>query len=220
MDHNTVTCSNCGATCKATDAYCKRCWKSLTPAVETEDPTQNGMSQSQWVDWELYIGKNADRYLDIYKENYGKKLFPHINWSAFCFGLNWVLYRRMFKVALIGFLVSALLSVFLMTMFLLPYREEIISLQQSTDQFAFLDIEEIVAEAQLMCFCLIPFSCAFWGFYGDAIYKMHIEKNIHSNTRNNGGTSVGELLAGRFVLSVIEAVLLNPIVYLIMWIIF
>jgi len=209
MDNNTIICSNCGATCKATDEYCKRCWKKLNKEAASENSLQDDKTQPKWVEWELFIDKNADRYIEIYQENSGKKLFPHMNWAAFLFGLNWVLYRRMFKVAVIGFFVTALLSTLLFSAFLLPHRAEIISLQESTDSFASLKIENIIASAQLITLCLVPLSCVFWGLFGDSIYQMHIKKKIGNS--KNGGTSVAELFGGRILFSVISAVLLNPL---------
>lgn len=209
MDNTTIVCPNCGATCKAKDEYCKRCWKRLGTEAVPDKAAQQNMSQSEWVDWEMYIEKNTDRYIDIYKENHDKKLFLHMNWSAFCFGLNWVLYRRMFKVAAIGFVITALLTTLLFAVFIFPHRAEIKSLREDTDSFAGLKIADIVATAQLKCFSIIPLTCAFWGLFGDALYKMHIEKNIK---RNNGGTSVAELIGGRVVLSVIELIVLNPLI--------
>ena len=183
MDTDMIKCPNCGATCKSTDEYCKKCWKRLGIEAQPGDPVQKDMMQSEWVDWELYIGKNADRYVEAYKENTGKKWFTHMNWAACFFGLNWVLYRRMFKTAILAFLISSLLFTLVFTAFLLPHKAEIQALKESSDSFAALEIVEITAEAQLLCLLLVPLSCVFWGLFGDAIYKMHIEKNLHKQTK-------------------------------------
>lgn len=217
MDANTIICPNCGAVCKATDEYCKKCWKRLGDETTPMPSGKEEMTRSQWVDWELFIGKNADRYIEIYKENTDKKWFAHMNWSAFFFSLNWVLYRRMTKVAIIGFAVSSLLIMFLFAMFLLPYRAEIQALQESADSLAALEIYEIVAAAELKTLILIPFDCLFWGLFGDAIYKRHIEKNINSK---HSGTSVGDLVGGRIVFSVISSVLAQPVASLILFLFF
>jgi len=217
MDTGMIKCPNCGAVCKATDEYCKKCWKRLGVEVQPADSIQKDMTQSEWVDWELFIGKNADRYIETYRQNQDKRIFPHMNWSAFCFGLNWVLYRRMTKVAIIGFAVSSLLVMFLFAIFLLPHRAEIQALQESADSLAALEIYEIVAAAELKTLILIPFDCLFWGLFGDSIYKRHIEKNINSK---HSGTSVGDLVGGRIVFSVISSILAQPVASLILFLFF
>ena len=208
MDTDKIVCTNCGAVCKTTDEYCKRCWKRLSADAASLQPVKEEMTQSEWVYWELYIDKNADRYVDIYKENTDKKWFPHMNWSAFFFVLNWVLYRRMFKVAMLAFLITSLLFTLFFTAFLLPHRAEIQALQESASTLAALEIAEITAGAQLFSLLLVPLSCVFWGLFGDAIYKMHIEKNLH---KQNGGTSVGELIGGRILISVVGSLLVEPV---------
>lgn len=242
MDNGTITCPNCGAACKAKDDYCKSCWKRLSVETEPGNSLIDGMSQSEWTDWELFIDKNADRYIEIYKKNHDKKLFPSMNWSAFFFGLNWVLYRKMFKVAVVGFVITSLISLLLFSIFMMPYRDEIKSLNGVIEPYqeyidsggktilidaqgipyspeivqkgasAENELAELEFKAQLKALVLVPFTCAFWGFFGDAIYKMHIKENIRGK---NGGTSVAELIGGRILLGVIELLLLNPLTSLI-----
>lgn len=238
MDNSTKTCPNCGSICKAKDEYCKSCWKRLSTEIEPDDSVTEVMSQSEWVDWELFIDKNADRYIETYKKNENKKIFAHINWAACFFGLNWVLYRKMTKVAIVSFVIMFLISLLLFTVSLLPYRAEIKSLNEDIEPYEeYLDrggktilidaqgvpyspefvqkgasaqrkLAEIQTKAQLKCLLIVPLFCAFWGFFGDAIYKMHIKEKIRSK---NGGTSVAELIGGRIVLSMINLLLLNPL---------
>ncbi len=169
-------------------------------------------------------------------------MFIHINWSAFFFGLNWVLYRKMYKVATIGFVITSLISILISIIFLLPHIEEIKSLNElitpfhqyveNGEQTILLDeqgipyspeivqqgaqaekkLNEIQTKAQLKSFFLIPFVCAFWGLFGDAIYKMHIRKNIKNKS---GGTSTSALITGRLLLGAIELLALNPLIFLI-----
>ncbi|MBR4016270.1 MAG: DUF2628 domain-containing protein [Oscillospiraceae bacterium] len=242
MDNSTIICTNCGATCKTKDEYCKNCWKKIHIETEPNNSIIDGMHSSEWEQWEEFIDKNADRYIEIYKENHDKKFFAHINWSAFFFGLNWVLYRRMFKVAVIAFIVVSLLSTFLSAVFLLPYRDEMKSLMEDIEPYrAYIEhggktlltdaqgvpyspkivqrgasaerkLYEIALKAQLKCLLLIPLFCVFWGFFGDAIYKMHIKEKIRSK---KGGTSIPELLGGRIILNVIGSLFLEPITSLI-----
>ena len=240
MNNVTIKCENCGTICSVKDGYCKNCWKKLAVDIEQDNFIIDGMGQSEW---ENFIDKNSNRYIDVYKKNNGKKIFLHINWSAFFFGLNWVLYRKMYKVAIIGFVITSLISLLLYTVFLLPYKEEIKVLNEDMAAYnAYLEnggktilydsqgepyspeivetgfkagreLFEIEAQATLNTSIIIPLTCVFWGLFGDAIYKMYILKNIKNK---KGGASVAELIAGRILLSIIELLLVNPLTSIIL----
>ena len=90
---NVIQCEKCGATCNLKDGFCKKCWAQLPGA---EDYILDGMGQT---DLEDFIDKNSKRYIDVYKKNQGKKMFLNINWAAMFFGVNWMLYRKMYKLA-------------------------------------------------------------------------------------------------------------------------
>ncbi len=237
MNSSTVKCENCGALCNAKDGYCKSCWKKLRVETEQDDFIIDGIGQSEWED---FIDKNKNRYIEVYKKNDKKKIFLHINWSAFFFGLNWVLYRKMYKVAVIGFVIASLISFLLNTIFLLPHIDEIKSLNKDIAAYqAYIEnggknilldeegvpyspevvqksalserkLEKIETGSQLKSALITtPISLAFWGLFADAIYKMHIKKNIKNK---NGGTSIPSLIGGRLLLGAIEILALNPLV--------
>ncbi|MBQ2266395.1 MAG: hypothetical protein II342_03235, partial [Clostridia bacterium] len=60
---------------------------------------------------------------------------------------------------------------------------------------------ETEAKAKLKTLIIVPFTCIFWGLFGDAIYKKHIIKNIKNK---NGGASIGAVICGRMLLSLVE----------------
>lgn len=236
MNNVTVKCENCGTVCNVKNGYCKNCWKKLDIKSEQDDFILDGMGQSEW---EEFIGKNANRYIEVYKKNNGKKIFLHINWSAFFFSLNWVLYRKMYKVAIIGFVITSLISILLSTIFFLPHIDEIKSLNNAIAPFheylenggktiltdsdgvpyspeivqkgaqAEKKLYKIENDVKLKTYLLIPISCVFWGLFSDAIYKKHIRKNIKNK---NGGTSISALIVGRILLVVINLLVLNPLI--------
>lgn len=243
MENITVTCSNCGATCKANDEYCKHCWSKIGVKTDLNEPNTATLSQSEWVDWQMFIGKNADRYIEVYKKNYNQRIFPHINWSAFCFGLNWVLYRRMTKVAIVGFLITSLVVLSLFSVFLLPHRAEIKALKEDIEPYeeyiqsggesilydaqgtpyspeivmqggdASRKLADIETKAQIKCYLIVIPLTCV--FWG--LFGDAIYK-IHIKEKirsNNGGTSVAELLGGRILFSIIELLLLSPLTSLI-----
>lgn len=247
MENSTITCTNCGATCKAKDEYCKHCWKKLGDEIDPGASNIAGMSQDEWTEWEEFIDKNADHYIGAYQKHPKKKFFAHMNWSAFFFGLSWVLYRKMFKVALIAFVATYFISALLMVMCMLPYRAELIRLNEDIEAYqSYLksDRETVLIDekgesytpdvllrgveatrkrdkietfATFMSYLTLPLTCIFWGLFGDCIYKMHIQENIRTK---NGGTSIGEFFGGRILLAVVELLLLGPLDTLIMKILF
>lgn len=237
--NGTVTCENCGTVCFEKDGYCKSCWKKLPVAAEQEDYIIDGLGQAEWED---YIEKNTVYYMDVYKKNEGKKFFLHINWSAFFFGFNWVLYRKMYAVACVGYLISFLLSVLFSIALIIPHIDEIkvwnadIASFQAyldnggetvlTDEYGDLYSPEIVqtgarAEKELYgletkivlkTLWLIPLQCLAIGLLGNALYKKHILKNSQNK---NGGASVLSLVAGRLLLGAINTFALSPLISLI-----
>lgn len=70
---------------------------------------------------------------------------------------------------------------------------------------------ETEAKAKLKTLIIVPFTCIFWGLFGDAIYKKHIIKNIKNK---NGGASIFSLFAGRILLGLIEWLLMGALVSL------
>lgn len=236
MANSIIKCEHCGAICNLKDGYCKSCWKKISNEAEQNDFIIDGIGQSEL---ENFIDKNSDRYIDIYKKHEGEKVFLHMNWAAFFFGLNWVLYRKMYKYALIGYIVSFLISVVMMTLFLIPHIEKIHTLNLDIAPYqeyrasggqtilynsqgvpyspevvkkgskAEKELAQIMKNIELKSFCLAPIQCVFWGLFGDAIYKIHILKN---RTIKKGGTSVSSMIGMRLLFSVIEVVALSPII--------
>ena len=235
-DNKIVICEFCGARCKLKDGFCQSCWKKLPSQAETEteDFIIDGIGQSEW---EAFIERNTDHYIPVYKKHEGKKVFLHMNWAASFFGLNWVLYRRMYKFAVLSFIGVTFFTVLLYTMFLMPHMKEIKelipvvvthrqylemggptilydeqgvaytpdSVREGFD--ASRRYNDILTSASYKILIIIPLTFFYYGLLGDAVYKQHIKKNMHFK---EGGTSVGALVGGRILLSIIEAVLITP----------
>lgn len=230
MTNYTVQCEHCGATCNLKDGYCKNCWKKLPCDNEQSDFIIDGIGQSEW---EKFIDKNADRYIDVYKKNEGRKWFLHINWAAMFFGLNWMLYRKMNKITFISYFVFALLSVVLSILLFIPHIDEMKALNEDIAAYeAYLEgggqtviynsygagyspevvkkgaaaekeLFEIQVDILLNSLWIIPVQCIFIGLLGDALYKKHILKNIKIK---EGGTSVANLIGMRILLNFVSAI--------------
>ncbi len=228
MSATTVICEHCGATCRITDGYCQSCWKKLPlPEAVADDVILDGYGVSEW---QRFIGKNADRYVDVYKKHEGKKFFLHMNWAAFFLGMNWMLYRKMYKVAVLACIIVSLLSVLVSGLVMMPRAAELEQLRDDRDAYhRYLDAhdtisfaDEVVARGRaaekellqvelqnsLIEIGVVGASCIFWGLCGDAIYKAHVKKNILTK---DGGTSVGAVFAGRFIISIIMELISLPL---------
>lgn len=228
MSATTVICEHCGETCRITDGFCQNCWKKLPlPEAVAEDAILDGYGVSEW---RRFVDRNADRYIDVFKKHEGKRFFLHMNWAAFFFGMNWMLYRKMYKLALLSCVLFSLVSVLVSGLVMLPRAAEIQQLRDERDAYhRYLDADrdtvitdeygnrytpevvergraaekellQIELQDSLMQVLLAPVHCLFWGLCGDAVYKAHVKKNILTK---DGGTSVGAIFAGRFVISII-----------------
>lgn len=237
--NGTVTCEHCGAVCFKKDGYCKSCWKKLSVENEKDNYIIDGIGQAEWED---FIDKNTAHYIDAYKKNEGKKLFLHINWSAFFFGFTWLLYRKMYQFAVIGYIISFFLSSILAIVLMVPHIDEIKALNEDIAPYhAYLEsggktvlidaqgepyspevvqigaqaereLHKLETDIQLKTCWLIPLQCLVIGLLGDALYKMHILKNVKNK---NGGVSVASLFCGRLLFSLIDALAFSPLISLI-----
>ncbi|NPA16304.1 DUF2628 domain-containing protein [Persephonella sp.] len=70
----------------------------------------------KWEKYRLFIGKNADYYIQRFKkfEETGGAL--SWNWPAFFFGIVWMLYRKMYLYGLIAFLAGGILGMMIAVM--------------------------------------------------------------------------------------------------------
>lgn len=197
-------CEYCGATYIVSDGYCKKCWKRIPTTASPKEELLDGVKKA---DWHFFIDKNASRYVDIYAEKEGKRLFVSWNWAAFFFGVNWLFYRKMYKNAVIASLVYSLIAVIVpLSLFaaykgqLKPLYEDVAAYESSfgTDAFT-ADASGLVVyvngqpvknyEARekisritvrvvsISLFAMLAFQ-VLMGLFGDCIYKAHIlEKN-------------------------------------------
>ncbi len=107
-------CSNCGTKLLENDKFCVSCGSPVKPREGTaatvphyapQPPgysghaagaeSQNKGAEPTEEDFALFVGKNADEYLRIWKED------RRWNWPAFLFGGYWMLYRGMYLYLLV-----------------------------------------------------------------------------------------------------------------------
>ncbi len=132
MAGTTIICENCGAVCNTDDGYCKSCWKKLTNESAEDDHILEGIGES---DWKNFIEKNTDYYMPVYQKNEGKKFFISMNWAAFFLRFDWLFYRKMYKAAVIFYVMTNVLFVVLSLLIGLTYTDELKELQVPLDAY-------------------------------------------------------------------------------------
>ena len=116
-------CQNCGARCKLDDKYCKSCSEKLSEETIVTDNFLHGIEKIKWLSF-LEVGYS--RYMNVYEKYENKKFFLHINWAAFFFGIGWMIYRKMYKLAAIFMIVFMLLSFAVMACVAEYYADDIV----------------------------------------------------------------------------------------------
>ncbi|MBE6798584.1 MAG: DUF2628 domain-containing protein [Ruminococcaceae bacterium] len=107
MTEEMKICPKCETECGDTERVCYRCGYSFVSAENDEEGLDKGTDERM----RLFIDKNVDRYMDIYKKNKGKKVFVSWNWSAFFMQFNWMFYRGMYAKTVLLQMASYVLRV-------------------------------------------------------------------------------------------------------------
>ena len=108
MTEEMKVCPKCETECGDTERVCYRCGYSFVSEESDEADLDKGTDERM----RLFIDKNVDRYMDIYKKNKGKKVFVSWNWSAFFMQFNWMYYRGMYAKTVLLQMASYVLRVF------------------------------------------------------------------------------------------------------------
>lgn len=227
-------CEYCGATYIVSDGYCKKCWKRIPTTASPKEELLDGVKKAEW---HFFIDKNASRYVDIYAENEGKRLFAGWNWAAFFFGNNWMFYRKMYKAAVICSFIYSLIAVLVMLAVsaaysgqLKPLYEEVAAYEQNfnTDSFfaensslkisvngqpimayeAREKIDFITKKIVLISAFILLLSQLPLGLFGDCIYKAHILKKIKYS---DGGVSYIAFWVGGACNAAFDRIIVSPL---------
>ncbi len=114
----TPRCSDCGRVKDTPDARCSWCDSQETPrdnqTTDAHWEPENGTPQDDTSAllplWTAYAGPRGEWYADKFKlfSKKGRTTFvPSWNWGAFLFGIVWLIYRKMYGLALLFFGISA-----------------------------------------------------------------------------------------------------------------
>lgn len=165
--------------------------------------------------WRNFIDKKFDRYIIAFEKNQNKKIFAHFNIGAFFFPHLWLLYRKMFKIAIIFMVLSFVIisSVCIFTSHRVD--KEIDELKVTYNEHFYEDgtlnynsfsynekrlYYEITATMEMRNFKVFLSSLPITlisslavGFFGDCMYRKHILKHI---SKSNGSTSKTAVILG------------------------
>ncbi len=229
-------CSNCGATFIKGDTYCRTCNTPIEYEPMSDEEMLEGIKNS---DWHLFIDKNSSRYVEIFSNNEGKKIFFNMNWAAMFFNVYWMFYRKMYKYALIYLIISMVFSIGLTAVVTTAVKPAVNEAQKIIEPYSqYLDktnglygaysdgsveVSEILNAAteydkeinsimgKLAFWVIIPSIIinVIFGLLADCIYRSYILRNIQYKS---GGTSGWSLAIGVIVYIIINNIVLSPIV--------
>lgn len=232
-------CSNCGAVISVADTYCRTCYNAIERERTPEEAKIEGIAVSEW---HLFIDKNASRYVEIFSENKGKRIFFHMNWAAMFFSFYWLFYRKMYRYACLFLLVSTVLSIALAALGAAIIRPDMLKVEQLMEPYmeyvennddlyndvinGVIDIDEVRATikeynaakrsimGRYVFVVLVPAMLVrvLFGLLADCIYRRHILKTI---PYKNGGTSGWALVGGLIIYSLLNQLIAVPLVELI-----
>ena len=186
-----IRCSKCDRLCEPADRYCPSCHEPLTLVQLDDNPPIEGIEKEFWVG---FIGKNADKYLNVFQQKPNGKWFRNFHLPAFLITTEWLVYRKMYWQALVAWLFSTLL------LFGMAMLCRVVSYQQI---FAVLVIFMLLVIA----------GRAVFAFFAHNVYKNHCLRHLRRNpgvTINGGTTTIGAILC--YVVSqIISNVIIEPI---------
>lgn len=227
-----VKCEHCGTMNNIEEGYCKECWKKLPQGVVLE-----GIGKLQW---KQFIDFKSERYFKRFAKNKGKKFFISLNFAAFFFGIRWMMYRKMYKYAIILSLITTLISAIAITTLTFAHRDEIkelnrtiveadgdLSIGYGSDGTVIIKPEEqweaenklgklsrqIENETRWINIVFMVFMLLF----ADSLYKMHVKSNV--NMPSKGGTNIWAGIFAGTLLALPRAIIIQPVFNLIMSII-
>lgn len=237
MSYYEKKCPNCGGVYVDGDTYCRTCNTQFDAPIPTEVDMLEGKRVS---DWHMFIDKNSSRYVEIFSNNEGKKIFLHMNWAAFFFSLYWLLYRKMYKYAAIFFVVSTLISLIISTVAITALKPQFSEAQKIIEPYsqygniqsdglytAFsdgtVDMNEIF-DAQSRydkAIDSIMFKLGFWVLFPTALFRLafglladciYKAHIIKRIDYREDGTSVLSVIIGAVIYIIVENILISPLI--------
>lgn len=180
---NKIRCSACGKKCKETDSYCRYCQE---PIVKTVDTYGAPIENIELARWEEFIGENSKAFIPVFRKSEGKKIFTSANFGALVFGQLWLLYRKMYREAIVAYLAALVLIVMIFSVLL-------------ADTFTGVMITIPILLAYRIALCL----------FANALYKARIIREISKNAPDmrKGGTTILAPIAGDLILGAVTSVL-------------
>lgn len=105
--NNGNTCPNC-RTITENGKYCSNCGHQVQNI--TNDNSASTSAKITSINLKLFIGKNADYYIEKWDKADNQARFAGWNWAAFFLGVFWLAYRKMYRYMFIFILLSILVG--------------------------------------------------------------------------------------------------------------
>jgi hypothetical protein len=115
-------CKQCGAWAEDMDRFCQQCGSSLIDAIVEDTPEavdaeiilptkryHNPAADAREVR-ERLIGEKTEYYLPRFDKMETLNSFTDWNWCAFLFGITWMLYRKMYAIAVAMYVLTQVLN--------------------------------------------------------------------------------------------------------------
>ncbi len=207
-----IVCGNCGTVNELTDKFCRKCGHDLheelpLPPSEQQPPVDESVFYAQFspyiglasdstmdglpvMDIATFVGQNAGFYLSRFHFMRLQNTKSSWNWSAAICPFLWAMYRKMFRLAAVIFLVEFLLFLPYFGVILLMLEhlgEEPGAIQQL--------LRGILPEVTLPTWLLIASNLAaaggfllrtFMAFSANHLYHKHVVKTIHAMQQPDG----------------------------------
>ena len=203
--------------------------------VQTEEEKINGIST---YEISLFIEKNEERYIRIFKKYENRKFFLHINWAALFLSVYWLFYRKMYKQGVAFLLCLGMFSTLMFSTTLVVLKDDILAIREQQNKVTFYGTEytmdqhtdlsgyytddqnqyrqmEADFNKKLFCFAMLPFLVfgLFFGLIADCLYRNHVLRKIGFA---DGGVSkmailgaLGSMVIYNFIMDIIQKLVIN-----------
>lgn len=212
MNEPTYICPNCKAICSSAGKPCASCGTYIQRVIETpEEVFSDGEKAS---DYHAFIGSNAARYMEIFRENKNRRVFLHTNWAAFFLPVYWLFYRKMVLHGIAFCLAQVLLVSCGMMIYYsinktdaqraaIVYAEEVDLSERSDSE----NIQAVRRYVYRLVGCMITIEIVFafvFSLFADWLYREHVRRKI---AYSNGGVSRWALLPAYFLVQVSSGII-------------
>lgn len=183
---NELRCSHCDRLCREGEKYCSFCQEPIVN-VAVSDGEMDGIPLEYW---ESFIDNNVDKYLKTFEKYPDKKWFRSFHFPACFFPFDWMVYRKMYWQAVVGWVINALLVMGMA--YLYPTMPAFV----------------------VFCCPLVLFGLrVVFGMYAYTLYKQHCLHHLRRSLGSivNGGVTILGVVVFAVIHNLLSGFLLEPL---------